>query len=141
MQILKIIILLFCLTNFLSCRIPGQQEHSIVSETNKILTAADQTEIYLTLLQDQKVAIVANQTSVINGAHLVDSLLGLGVKVIKVFGPEHGFRGNAADGELVSNEIDQKTSLPVISLYGSNKKPKPEQLNDIDIVIFDIQDV
>jgi uncharacterized protein YbbC (DUF1343 family) len=87
------------------------------------------------------VGIVGNQTSMIKNTHLVDSLLSLGIDVVKVFSPEHGFRGNADAGEKVKNVIDNKTSLPIISLYGGNRKPQKKQLEGIDILLFDIQDV
>lgn len=106
-----------------------------------VRTGADQTWLYIPYLKGKKVGLVVNPTSVIGQTHLVDTLLQLGVKVVKVFGPEHGFRGNADAGEKVKTGIDQKTSLPVISLYGKNKKPSAEQLSDLDVVVFDIQDV
>ena len=93
------------------------------------------------LLDGQRVAVVGNQTSVVEGTHLVDTLLAKKVKVVKIFCPEHGFRGTAAAGAHVSNSTDPKTSLPIISLYGKNKKPTPEQLKDVDCVVFDLQDV
>jgi uncharacterized protein YbbC (DUF1343 family) len=97
------------------------------------------------LLNEKRIGIVANQTSVIykkeSYTHLVDSLVSLNVDIKKVFAPEHGFRGKADAGELVKNGIDTKTGLPIISLYGKNKKPSNAQLKDLDVVIFDIQDV
>ncbi|WP_196893580.1 exo-beta-N-acetylmuramidase NamZ family protein [Aureivirga marina] len=112
----------------------------------ELISAANNLEQYLPLLKGKKIGIVANQTSVIkntkgNYTHLVDSLLSLHVNVKKVFAPEHGFRGKADAGEKVSNSIDQKTNLPIISLYGKNKKPSNADLSDIDILLFDIQDV
>ncbi|MGO3706842.1 exo-beta-N-acetylmuramidase NamZ family protein [Mesonia hippocampi] len=114
--------------------------------TTDIKIAANQTEKYLPLLQDKKVGVVANQTSIIykenkKYIHLVDSLLNRDIAIQKVFSPEHGFRGNADAGEHVKNALDKKTGLPIISLYGKNKKPNAEQLADIDIILFDIQDV
>lgn len=106
-----------------------------------IEVAAVQTDNYLPLLQGKRVGVVANHTSRINGVHLVDSLLQLKVNVIKVFSPEHGFRGKADAGEKVNSDKDLATGLPIISLYGKNKKPTTEQLEDLDVVIFDIQDV
>ncbi|WP_191859290.1 exo-beta-N-acetylmuramidase NamZ family protein [Hanstruepera ponticola] len=110
-----------------------------------IIVGANQTEDYLPLLNGKRVGIVANQTSVIfkndNYIHLVDSLLKLNINVKKVFSPEHGFRGTADAGELVSDGIDTKTGLPIVSLHGKNKKPTQKQLADLDVVIFDIQDV
>lgn len=103
------------------------------------------TAEYLPNLTGQQVGVVGNQTSIFPGGnepvHLVDSLLSLEVDVRKVFAPEHGFRGTADAGEIIKDGKDPKTGLPVISLYGSNKKPSPEQLKDLDILVFDIQDV
>ncbi len=111
-----------------------------------IIVGANQTGAYLPLLKGKRVGIVGNQTTVIfklDGGyiHLVDSLLTLGVHVTTVFAPEHGFRGIADAGEYVKNGVDQKTGLPIISLYGRHKKPTPKDLKNIDILIFDIQDV
>ena len=116
------------------------------SSENSIVIGANQTDKYLPLLADKKIGIVGNQTSVIfkeNGGytHLVDSLLSRNMKIEKVFSPEHGFRGKADAGEKVKDGIDTKTGLPLVSLYGSNKKPTDEQLKDIEMMIFDIQDV
>ena len=112
---------------------------------SKIYTGADQTQLYISKLKGKKIAIVANQTSVIyNGndyTHLVDSLVSLKLNIHKVFAPEHGFRGNADAGEAIADGIDSKTGLPLISLYGKNKKPTKAQLEDVDLLIFDIQDV
>ena len=105
------------------------------------VTGADQTGEYLKYLKGKRVAMVVNQTSIIGKTPSVDSLLALGVNVVKVFGPEHGFRGNASNGAKVSDEKDPKTGISVISLYGKLKKPSKEHLADVDLVIFDIQDV
>jgi uncharacterized protein YbbC (DUF1343 family) len=104
-------------------------------------TGAERISDYLPILSGKRVALVANQTSVVEKTHLVDTLLSLGVKITAVFSPEHGFRGTADAGEKVNSVIDEKTGLPLVSLYGKNKKPTSEQLSDVDIVIFDIQDV
>jgi uncharacterized protein YbbC (DUF1343 family) len=106
-----------------------------------IKTGAEQTEKYLPLLKDKRVAIMANQTSIIGSSHLVDSLSKLGVIVVKVFGPEHGFRGNASAGAHVADETDPATGIPVISLYGKKNKPSKEDMADVDILIYDLQDV
>ncbi|MFL5727918.1 MAG: exo-beta-N-acetylmuramidase NamZ domain-containing protein, partial [Cytophagaceae bacterium] len=111
------------------------------SAKEPILCGADQLSEYVPLLKNKNVALVVNQTSVIGKTHLVDSLLSLKVGIKKIFSPEHGFRGTADAGEKVGNETDAKTGLPIISLYGKNKKPSAESLAGIDIVIFDIQDV
>ncbi len=107
----------------------------------RIETGAEQTEKYIPLLKNKRVAVVANHTTNINESHLVDSLLSLGINVEKIFSPEHGFRGDADAGEYVKNYMDKKTGLPVISLYGSSKRPKLEDLDGVDIVVFDLQDV
>lgn len=96
---------------------------------------------YIPLIRGKNVALAVNHTSVVAGVHLVDTLLNLGINIKQVFAPEHGFRGAQEAGELVKSGIDTKTGLPIISLYGSNKKPTAEQLEDIDVVLFDIQDV
>ncbi|RRQ50745.1 DUF1343 domain-containing protein [Maribacter algicola] len=117
----------------------------IQKETKPILVAANRTDAYLPLLAGKSVGIVANQTSVIfkeNGyTHLVDSLLNLNVHIKRVFSPEHGFRGKADAGEKVDSGTDNETGLPIISLYGKNRKPSAEQLAGLDVVLFDIQDV
>jgi uncharacterized protein YbbC (DUF1343 family) len=117
------------------------QIDNTVKTINDIKMGADKTTEYLPLLAGKRVAIVANQSSTIKNTHLVDSLLAIGVKIKKVFCPEHGFRGLVDAGEKVNSEKDKKTGLNIISLYGKNKKPTAEQLKDIDVVIFDIQDV
>jgi len=106
-----------------------------------ILTGADQMDKVLTVCAGKRVALVANPTSQVAGVHMLDTLLASGVQMVRVFGPEHGFRGDAADGEKVDHSKDAKTGLPIVSLYGNNKKPTPEQMAGIDLVIFDIQDV
>ncbi|MBC8474638.1 MAG: DUF1343 domain-containing protein [Cryomorphaceae bacterium] len=111
-----------------------------VNAQNLVL-GAERTNIYLPLLKNKKIAIVGNQTSMIANTHLVDSLLSLKVNVVKVFSPEHGFRGKADAGAKIEDETDEKTGLPIISLYGKNKKPTAEQLKGIELLLFDIQDV
>jgi uncharacterized protein YbbC (DUF1343 family) len=113
-----------------------------------VKTGAARTSLYLQLLKGKNVAIIGNQTSIIEKRkknqkekHLVDSLLSLGINIKKVFAPEHGFRGKADAGEIIKDGVDSRTNLPIISLYGNNKKPSKEQLKSIDIVVFDIQDV
>jgi uncharacterized protein YbbC (DUF1343 family) len=106
-----------------------------------ILPGANQLSEYLPILQGKSVAVFANQTSTIGAAHLVDSLLKKGIKISRIFSPEHGFRGTADAGEEVNNLTDPLTGLPVISLYGNKVKPSAEDLKDIDVIVFDIQDV
>jgi uncharacterized protein YbbC (DUF1343 family) len=106
-----------------------------------IITGAEQTSEYLPLLRGKAVAVLTNQTGIIGTTHIVDSLLSLGINIKKVMSPEHGFRGQAAAGQHISSGVDAKTGLPVVSLYGSHRKPTKADLQDIDIVVFDIQDV
>jgi uncharacterized protein YbbC (DUF1343 family) len=132
-------------------QIKNATPHSTTTETQKHIrptqpidfkTGADDYKNYLSLLKDKKVGVVSNQTGILtNGTHLVDFLVANQINVQKIFAPEHGFRGTADAGELIVDGKDTKTGLPIISLYGSNKKPKPEQLEGIDILVFDIQDV
>ncbi|HPH85045.1 MAG TPA: DUF1343 domain-containing protein [Ferruginibacter sp.] len=106
-----------------------------------VITGAERMEVYLPMLKGRTVAVFANQTSMVKSTHLVDTLLKRGVKIKKIFGPEHGFRGQADAGEHVSNAVDKKTGIPVVSLYGDHKKPTADDLSDVDVLIFDIQDV
>ncbi len=109
--------------------------------TKEIRPAIYELHSRLDSLKNKRIAIVANHTSIIEGTHLLDTLIGWGLNVTKVFAPEHGFRGNVADGGKVDDTVDGKTGTPIISLYGKNKKPQKDQLTDIDLVIFDMQDV
>ncbi|HVG15352.1 MAG TPA: DUF1343 domain-containing protein, partial [Chitinophagaceae bacterium] len=112
-----------------------------VALKDTIKTGADQTEKYVPYLKGKRAAILANQTSIIGSRHMVDSLQSLGVNIVKVFGPEHGFRGNASAGTQVADEKDLTTGIPIISLYGRKNKPSKEDLADVDIMIYDVQDV
>ena len=118
---------------------------SFSQNNNELIVGANRTEIYLDHIKELNIAIIANQTSVINSnkesIHLIDSLLKLNINIKKVFSPEHGFRGIADAGEKVEDGTDIKTGLPIISLHGVNKKPTKEQIKDIDVFLFDIQDV
>jgi uncharacterized protein YbbC (DUF1343 family) len=100
-----------------------------------------QLDDYLPMLEGKRVGVVGNQTSIIGKTHLVDSLLSLGVDIRKIYTPEHGFRGKADAGAKVNSSKDEKTGLPIVSLYGKNKKPTPEMLQGIDVILFDLQDV
>lgn len=116
---------------------------SSISIHAQVRMGAEQMEKLLPLLEGKRIALVVNHTSVVGRSHthLLDTLLSLKVDVRKVFAPEHGFRGNADAGETVKNGRDTKSGKPILSLYGKNKKPIPAQLVDIDLVLFDIQDV
>lgn len=105
------------------------------------IPGAQQLNTYVNVLLNKRVAVVANQTSLVNHQHLIDTLMTSGVEVVRIFAPEHGFRGKADAGEHIKDGKDIKTGLPIYSLYGSNKKPTAAQLQDVDIVLFDIQDV
>ena len=107
----------------------------------KIITGAERMEVYLPLIRGKSVAVFANQTSLVEGTNLVDTLIKRGIRVVKIFGPEHGFRGEADAGEIVGNYIDKKTGVEVISLYGKHDKPTAKDLENVDVMIFDIQDV
>ncbi len=124
-----------------SCATPKNTTQKIPATGSGIKTGAEQTEKYLSYIKGKRVAILANQTSVIGKTHLVDSLKKLGVNIIKVFGPEHGFRGKASAGDKVSDEVDAATGIPIISLYGAKNKPTKADLADVDIMLYDLQDV
>lgn len=137
------IIRLATLCSLFLCMLPGnncfaQSPHRPVA---KVQTGADQTEKYLSYLKGKRIAILANPTTIIGKRHLVDSLLARGINIVKVFGPEHGFRGNASAGAKVNDETDSATGIPVVSLYGAKSKPSREDLADVDLMIFDVQDV
>lgn len=106
-----------------------------------IVVGAERLSAYLPLLQNKRVALLINQTSLVYNKLLLDTLRGSGVQVVKIFVPEHGFRGTADAGAHIKNDIDAQTGLPVISLYGKNKKPSAEQMKDIDVLVYDLQDV
>lgn len=120
---------------------PSATTTSVEIVKKSLRLGTEKTEEYLPLLKGKSVGIIANQTSTIGTTHLVDSLVALGVNVQSVFAPEHGFRGNASAGEKIKDGIDEKTGLPILSLYGSNYKPSADKLKGLDVVIFDIQDV
>jgi uncharacterized protein YbbC (DUF1343 family) len=125
-----------------SCATPKGIPHtSAPLSTAPLITGADQTEKYLDYIKGKRVAIMANQTSIIGKKHLVDSLKKLGVNIVKVFGPEHGFRGNASAGDHVKDEVDAATGIPIVSLYGARNKPTKADLADVDIMLYDLQDV
>jgi uncharacterized protein YbbC (DUF1343 family) len=116
-------------------------DSSLIKTAEEVLVGAERTSLYISHLKGKNIALVVNPTSEAFGTHLVDFLLEKEISVKKVFAPEHGFRGDADAGERIKDGVDKKTGIPIKSLYGKNKKPSKEDLNDIDIVIFDIQDV
>jgi len=125
---------------FISChgQKNGQQTRG---STQRITPGAERINVYLPLIKGKRVGIFANQTTMVGNSHLVDTLRSLGVDIKVIFGPEHGFRGTADAGEKIGNYTDEKTGIPVISLYGSKRRPSAEDVKDLDILIFDIQDV
>ena len=140
MNLIPAVLLLASLALYTSCS-HQPASHVTPADAKGIVTGADQTEKYVPHLRGKRVAVLANQTTIIEDKHLVDTLLTKGIRIVKVFGPEHGFRGNASNGTAVNDEKDPATGIPIISLYGAKRKPSPEHLADVDIVIFDIQDV
>ncbi|WP_242927876.1 exo-beta-N-acetylmuramidase NamZ family protein [Pontibacter vulgaris] len=120
---------------------PVAEKAADTSEKTNIITGADQTAAYLPYLKGKRVGMVVNPTSIIGKTPSVDSLHALGVNIVRIFGPEHGFRGDASAGVKVDDSVDPKTGIAVVSLYGKNNKPTKENLADIDVMIFDIQDV
>jgi uncharacterized protein YbbC (DUF1343 family) len=136
-KLLYLLVLVGCWQIQTSC---AQTKNNGV-KTAEILTGADQTGYYLPILKGKRVALFANPTSVIGKTHLLDSLIFSKINVVVIFGPEHGFRGKADAGEHVNNDVDAKTGIPVISLYGDHKKPTAADLKNVDVMLFDIQDV
>ena len=146
--ILFILLLISCGSNTKKEEAKNNEAINQILDSELIIVGANQTDKYLSFIKGKNVGIVANQTSVVfkedeeeQHVHLVDSLLSLDVNIVKAFAPEHGFRGIADAGEHVTDGIDTETGLPIISLYGENRKPPAEHLKNIDIMIFDIQDV
>jgi len=107
----------------------------------ELVMGAQQSHLYLEQLKDKRLGLIVNQTSMVNDQHLVDFLLTQGLNIKKIFAPEHGFRGNYDAGAKVNSSVDEKTGISIVSIYGKNKKPSVDQLNDVDTLIFDIQDV
>ncbi|MEP6676793.1 MAG: DUF1343 domain-containing protein [Ferruginibacter sp.] len=130
-----IVVLSFCIPNRTSVTTTA------VAEKSAVKTGAEQTEKYVPYLKGKRVAVLANQTSVIGKTHLVDSLIKLGINIVKVFGPEHGFRGKASAGAVIADDTDATTGIPIVSLYGKKNKPTKADLADVDIMIYDLQDV
>ena len=137
--ILLLGVTILCLTN------ESNSQTTNFKNTDPIILGAQQTERYLSILKNKNIGIVANQTSVIFNpkgyTHLVDSLLTLNIKIKKVFAPEHGFRGTADAGEYIKDGVDTGSGIPIVSLYGANKIPNSAILSDLDVVVFDVQDV
>ena len=142
---------IFFICTLISCKNNGQPRTDTTQQTKgkhpkEIVEGANRMYLYTNDLENKNVGIVTNQTGIVRTkkntyVHLVDTLLKKKIKVTKVFAPEHGFRGQADAGEVIKDGKDTQTGLPIISLYGQNKKPSPQQLKDIDVMLFDLQDV
>ena len=143
----KTIKYLLVLLGFSACSqpVPAPQPATVETSAEIVVESlrlgAERTEEYLPLLEGKTVGVIANQTSFMGSSHIVDTLLRLGANVKHVFGPEHGFRGNVSRGMKIGDSIDEKTGLKIVSLYGDNRKPAPQNLEGLDVIVFDIQDV
>jgi len=132
-----------------SCQQPNnpaiiESNHSVINPPEKnqrIIPGAERISEYLPMIKGKKVGIFANHTSLVGSSHLIDTLLKLGVNITVAFGPEHGFRGDIPDGVKISDYKDEKTGIPVVSLYGDKRRPAAQDIRDVDVLIFDIQDV
>ena len=131
------LLILFCLAIFCNKKCIAQT----TANKARILPGAERMPIYLPLLKGKAVGLFANQTSMVANSHLVDTLIKSGIKVVKIFAPEHGFRGVADAGEHVNSSVDSATGVSIVSLYGSHQKPTKADLENLDVVVFDIQDV
>ena len=134
---------LFCLIIFSACTGSKQPETQVSEPAQKlrVVKGAEKIDLITRELQGKAVALVVNYTALVGNTHLADTLKSHNIDIKKIMAPEHGFRGDAANGEHVKDGFDTKTGLPVVSLYGKNRKPTPDQLSDVDVVVYDIQDV
>ncbi|MFO7256543.1 MAG: DUF1343 domain-containing protein [Bacteroidota bacterium] len=135
----RLILIAICLSWLVQCA--DRRPVTTPEEPPKLEVGAVQFDRYLPLLEGKRVALVVNHTSLAGDVHLADTLKSRGVNLVKIFAPEHGFRGTADPGEHIEDGVDRKLGLPVVSLYGNNRKPTSEQLTDVDVAVFDIQDV
>ncbi|MGN0033336.1 MAG: exo-beta-N-acetylmuramidase NamZ domain-containing protein [Candidatus Limimorpha sp.] len=138
----RIFLLLFALFSVIPLNIIGQQNKSLLLlDAEDAIVGASRTEEYIDMIRGKRVGVVGNQTSIFHGVHLVDTLLNRGIDIERIFTPEHGFRGTADEGASVASGYDERTGIQIVSLYGKNKKPTREQLEGLDILLFDLQDV
>ena len=140
MKKIMFLIPLLIITFLTACSQPTTVQQTVVNDS-KIIPAAERLDAYLPLLKNKRVAVFANNTSMVQNVHLVDTLSRSGIDIKKIFAPEHGFRGTADAGEKVSNSRDPVTGITIVSLYGKKRKPTAEDLADVDVIVFDIQDV
>lgn len=136
MSKIKFLALLFCCAHCSST-----PNHQTTPEKASVVVGAQQLDLLIPQLKDKRIALVVNHSSLLGKTHLVDTLKSQGIDISLIFGPEHGFRGTAADGEHVDDSYDSKTGIPIFSLHGVIKKPTASQLTNVDVVVFDIQDV
>jgi len=127
---------LFIILLLLNCR-----SETKIRKPAEVILGASRTESYLPLLKDKRVGVVVNQTSVVDSVHLVDFLLSEKVNITAIYAPEHGYKGTVERGEYIESSIDSVTGIPVFSIYGRTRKPAPEMLQGIDVMVFDIQDI
>ena len=132
---------ILCAMLLILCSVSKAQPSKLFIDEQKAVPGAERMQVYIPMLRGKNIAVFANQTSMVQQVHLVDTLIKSGIRVIRIFGPEHGFRGDADAGEHVEDGIDKKTGIPVISIYGKHKKVTKADLKDVDILLFDIQDV
>ena len=137
MRILFLVIIFVLLA---SCGMSQEKEAKKSVVKKEIIVGAEQSELYLDSIKNKRVALVVNQSSLVKKQHLLDYLIEKQINVVKVFAPEHGFRGNVDRGKHINNDIDQETGVSIISMYGKNRRPTNKQIEDVDIIIFDIQD-
>lgn len=130
---------LFSQTNILETR-PGLPPSASRLPPSRVITGAERLDLLLPLIKGKNVGLVVNQSSLVGKTHLVDTLCALGECVARIYVPEHGFRGTAEAGALIKDGQDVRTGAPIVSLYGKKKKPAPEDLESVDVVVFDIQD-
>ncbi|MBK6938007.1 MAG: DUF1343 domain-containing protein [Chitinophagaceae bacterium] len=137
---MKLPLCLLIVLNIFYCAAQNVTNNVAVAE-NRIIPGAERLNAYLPLIKGKRVGIFANHTSMAGNTHLVDTLIKLGVDIRVIFGPEHGFRGTTPDGVKIMDYKDEQTGILVVSLYGSKRRPSPDDLKDVDVLIFDIQDV
>jgi uncharacterized protein YbbC (DUF1343 family) len=145
-MIRNLIVLIIVAFSQLSCSLAVEKDNSEdhrqpLTENSEIIPGAWQTEAYFPFLEGKAIALVGNHSSLVGNTHLADTLLASGFNLLRVFSPEHGFRGEAADGQRIESGIDPQTGISVVSLYGASRRPDPNYIKDLDLIIFDIQDV
>lgn len=133
-QLILLLVLIVPLAQTSSCKV-------VQNQTSKVIPGSEQSAVYLPLLQGKRVGLVINHTAMVDNKHLLDFLTESKINVVAVFAPEHGYRGEASDGDIIRNGKDEKTGVQVISLYGENRKPTADQMKQTDVIVYDIQDV